>query len=84
MYSAVSVVGERGQITIPKLIRDAEGLKSKDKVLLRLEGNKITLEKLSTQTKGELMKEFYVKYAELNKQINDEWQYVSTEADELL
>ena len=84
MYSAVSVVGERGQITIPKLLRDAEGLKSKDKVLLRFEGNKITLEKLSKKTKDELMKEFYVKYADLNKQVNDEWKYVSREADELL
>ncbi len=81
MYESVSVVGERGQITIPKNIREKEGLKKKDKVIVKIEGNKIVVEKAqSKKEKEELMKEYYKKYAKLEEEVCEEWDTASTEA----
>lgn len=85
MYESITIVGERGQITIPKTIREKEGLKKKDKVIVKLEDGKIVVEKLlSKKVKEKLMKEYYIKYAKLNEKIAEEWKYVSKEADEML
>ena len=57
MYESVTVVGERGQITIPKTIREKEGLKKKDKVIVKIENDKIVVEKaLSKKEKENLRK----------------------------
>lgn len=85
MYESISVVGERGQITIPKTIRKIEGLKKKDKVMVKIEGGKIVVEKIiPKKQKEELMKEYYKKYAKLDEETEEEWKYASTEADRLL
>lgn len=85
MYESISVVGERGQITIPKTIRELEGLKAKDRVIVRVEGNKIVVEKaLVRKDKEKLMKEYYIKYAGLHKKINKEWEVVDREANRFL
>ena len=44
MYESESIVGERGQITIPKKIRDMEGIKANDTVVIKLEDDKIIVE----------------------------------------
>lgn len=85
MYESTSVVGERGQITLPKAIREKEGIRKRDRVIVRIENEKIVVEKLlGKKQKEALMKEFYVKYAKLNLEICDEWKYASTEADRFL
>lgn len=39
---------------------------------------------LSKEEKERLMKEYYRKYAKLDAEIEEEWKYVSKEADEML
>ena len=85
MYESITVVGERGQITIPKIIRDIEGIKAKDKVIVKIENEKIVVEKkLSKREKEKLMVEGYKKMAKLSLEIEDEWKFVSKEADAML
>ena len=70
MYESTAVVGERGQITIPKTIREKEGLKAKDKVIVKIENDRIIVEKsLSRKEKEDLMKEYYQKYGKLDKKL---------------
>ena len=85
MYESVVVVGERGQVTIPKDIRDKEGIKPKDKVIVKIEDDKVVVEKaLSKKQKEALMAEGYKKMAKADKEIEEEWKYVSKEADAML
>ena len=85
MYESVVVVGERGQVTIPKDIRDKEGIKPKDRVIIKIEDDKVVVEKaLSKKQKEELMIEGYKKMAQLDKEIEEEWKYASKEADAML
>jgi AbrB family looped-hinge helix DNA binding protein len=69
MVADVSIVGERGQITIPKIIRDNAGIESKDSMLIKYENGKITLEKFEEDNKKELLKEYYQKFAKRDKEI---------------
>jgi len=85
LYESVCVVGERGQITIPKAIREIEGVKPGEEVVVKIEEGRIVVEKkMSKKKKEELMKEFYIKYADLNEKIAEEWKHASKEADRLL
>ncbi|MBU2100046.1 AbrB/MazE/SpoVT family DNA-binding domain-containing protein [Candidatus Micrarchaeota archaeon] len=85
MYETIATVGERGQITLPKAIRDKEGLKSKDKVIVKIENNKIVVEKkLSKKGKEKLMIEGYKKMAARDLELEKEMRYMSKEADEML
>jgi len=81
VYESIAVVGERGQITIPKDIREIEKIKPKDRVIVRIENNKITVEKaFSKKQKEELMKEYYVRHAKENKELSEEMINASAEA----
>jgi AbrB family looped-hinge helix DNA binding protein len=85
MYESIAVVGERGQITIPKTIRKIENIKAKDKVTVKIENNKIVVEKyLSENQKEELMKEGYKRMAELSLELEEELGNAGREADEML
>ena len=85
MHESIAVIGERGQITIPKDIREKEGLKPKDKVIIKIKDNKIVVEKsLSKQEKEKLMIEGYKKMAKRDKEIAEEMKYVSREADAMM
>lgn len=85
MYESTTVVGERGQITIPKSIREIENIKPRDKVIVKIEDDRIVLEKqISKREKEKLIKEYYQKYYEFEKKINKEWEHVSKEADAML
>jgi AbrB family looped-hinge helix DNA binding protein len=85
VYESIAVVGERGQITIPKTIRKIENIKAKDKVTVKIENKKIVVEKyLSKKQKEELMKEGYKRVAELSLKLEEELRNVGKEADEML
>ena len=85
LYESVCVVGERGQITIPKAIRDLENVKAGEEVIVKIEGNKIVVEtRMSKKEKEKLMAEGYKKTAKLNLELCKEMENVSIEADRLL
>ena len=85
MYEGVCTVGERGQITIPKHIRKIRGIKAKDKVVIKMDGDKLLGEKTaSKKEKEKLLEEGYKKMASLDREIAEEWKFVSIEADRLL
>lgn len=82
MYESITVVGERGQITIPKIIREIEEIKAKDKVIVKIDYEKIVVEKVLNKKETEkLMLEGYKKMAKLDKEIEEEMNYVGKEAD---
>ncbi|MDO8634371.1 MAG: AbrB/MazE/SpoVT family DNA-binding domain-containing protein, partial [archaeon] len=79
------VVGERGQITIPKNIRDLGDIKPKDKVIVKIENDRIVVEKaLGKAEKEKLMVEGYKKMAKLGLELEEEMKHVSKEADAML
>ncbi len=85
MYEGISSVGERGQITLPKALRAAKGIKPKDKVIVKIEDERIVVEKaISRKEKEKLMVEGYRKLAALDLAIEDEMKHVSKEADRFL
>ncbi len=85
MYETVCTVGERGQVTIPKQIRKLQNIKPKDKVIMKIDGDKILVEKpLSKKEREKLMEEGYKKMAALDRELEEEWKFASTEADRLL
>lgn len=85
MYESIAVVGERGQITIPKTIREIEKIKPKDRVIVKIENDKIVVEKsLSRKQKEKLMIEGYKKTAKSDLEMEAEMRCASKEADEML
>lgn len=85
MYETITIVGERGQITIPKTIREIEGIEAKDRVIVKIENDKIVVEKtMNKKEREKLMIEGYKKMANLSLKIEDEWKYSSKESDEML
>ncbi|MEK6957931.1 MAG: AbrB/MazE/SpoVT family DNA-binding domain-containing protein [archaeon] len=85
MFENVCSVGERGQITLPKPVRDAKGIRPKDKVVVKIEGDRIIVEKaMGKKEKEKLIKEYYRKYSELENKIAKEWEHASKEADAML
>ena len=85
MYESITVVGERGQITIPKIIREKQGLGKKDKAIVKIENGRIIVEKaLSKKEREALMIEGYKKMAKTDKGLEKEMRYASKEADEML
>lgn len=82
MYQSVCTVGERGQITIPKHIRKMRGIKAKDKVVMKVDGEVIVLAKASTKKdKARLLEEGYKKMAAIDSQIEEEMKFAGTEAE---
>ncbi len=87
LYEHVSIIGERGQITIPKDIREVEGLKEKDRVIIKIEDNKIVIEKITTVQKKkqiELLKEGYKKLGKLSLEITKEFEHADKSANRFL
>ena len=85
MFESVTTVGERGQITIPKDIRNKEGIRPKDRVIVKIEDNKIVVEKAPGRLEKEkLMIEGYKRMAKTDEELTEEMGYVSQEADALL
>jgi AbrB family looped-hinge helix DNA binding protein len=85
VYETVCVVGERGQITIPKTIREISGLRKKDKVIVKMEGTSIVVEKKRSKKETEhLLKEYHREHGNLDLEIVREWDPASKEADAMI
>ncbi len=73
LYESIVIVGDRGQITIPKIIREKKGLRPRDKAIVKIEDEKIIVEKhYGKEEKEKLIKEYFKKYSEFEKQISKE------------
>lgn len=85
MFESICVVGERGQITLPKVIRQINGIKSKDKLIVRMDNERMVVEKfLDKNAKEKLMIEGYKKMAKKDLETSEEMKHVSVEADAML
>lgn len=74
-------VGERGQVTLPKDFREEFDISGGDEVEIRAESGKIVIERPVTQDD---MAAGYQARAEQVRDLNDEMEDVSREADEYL
>ena len=60
MYESYAVVGERGQITLPKIIREKANIKSKERLIVKIENNSVLIEKEENlNKKNKLMEKGY-------------------------
>jgi len=85
LFESICVVGERGQITLPKVIRQINGIKGKDKLIVKMENEKMVVEKfLDKKAREKLMIEGYKKFAKRDLEICKEWEHVTKEADAML
>ena len=85
MFEKIVCVGERGQVTIPKEVRDQEGIKPKDKILFQRKNGKNMFKKIISKNELEKqIKEYYVKYSDFEEKLTEDWKYASKEADEML
>jgi len=74
-------VGDRGQVTIPKGLREAFGIEGGDEVVVHEESNKIVIEKPVSEAD---LAEGYRRRAERDGQLAEELAGVSREADDHL
>ncbi|TKX78894.1 AbrB/MazE/SpoVT family DNA-binding domain-containing protein [Halorubrum sp. SD626R] len=74
-------VGERGQVTLPKELREKLGIHGGDEVLVHEEDGKITIEKPLSR---EELAEGYRRRAAESEALAEEMDGVSREADEYL
>jgi len=74
-------VGERGQVTIPKELRERFGIKGGDDVVIHEEAGKLVIERSITR---EELAAGYRQRAQRTHELANELEGVSTEADELL
>lgn len=74
-------VGERGQVTIPKALRDRFGIRGGDEVVIHEERGKLVIEPPVTR---EDLAEGYRRRAQRDREISAELDGISTEADEQL
>ena len=85
MSEGYTIVGQRGQITIPKEIRDKLNFKEKDKLLVKLKENNLTVEKISTKKDFEkLMIEGYKTLSKINQETLDDFNAVDNETENLI
>lgn len=81
MGSETRKVGARGQVTIPKELRERLGIHGGDEVVVREEEGKIVIE---ASVLEERLAEGYRRRAETAKDLEEEMAEVSREADESL
>ena len=71
-------VGKRGQVTIPKELRERFGIKGGDDVVIREEAGKLVIERSVTR---EELAEGYRQRAQRTRELESELEGVSTEAN---
>ena len=74
-------VGERGQVTLPKELREDFGISGGDELEFRVEGDKIVIKKPVSR---EDLAEGYRARAERDREIAEEFEGASREADDYL
>ncbi|WP_049934441.1 AbrB/MazE/SpoVT family DNA-binding domain-containing protein [Haloplanus natans] len=74
-------IGERGQVTIPKELRERFGIKGGDDVVIHEEAGKLVIERPVTR---EELAEGYRQRAQQTSELADELEGVSTEANDHL
>jgi AbrB family looped-hinge helix DNA binding protein len=74
-------VGERGQVTLPKDLREQLGIHGGDDVVVREEEERIVIEKPVTR---EDLAEGYRRRSDRSRKLAEEWQGTSREANERL
>jgi len=74
-------VGERGQVTIPKELRERFGITGGDEVVIHEDGGKLVIERPLTH---EELAEGYRQRAQQSRELAEEFEGVSKEADEHL
>lgn len=74
-------VGKRGQVTIPKKLREQFGITGGDDVVIREEAGKLVIERSVTR---EELAEGYRRRARRTRELADELEGVSAEANEHL
>ena len=74
-------IGERGQVTIPKELRERFGLTGGDDVVIREEAGKLVIDRPLTR---EELAEGYRRQAERTRELADELECVSAEANDHL
>lgn len=74
-------VGERGQVTIPKRLRDQFGIQAGDHVVIQAESGKLVIEQPVTK---EDLAEGYRQRANRDRELAEELAGVSSEATEYL
>jgi AbrB family looped-hinge helix DNA binding protein len=81
MGSETRTVGERGQVTIPKEIRERLGIMGGDEIVVREEDGRVIIEQ---HTVRERLAEGYRNRAARDRRLDREMADVSAEADETL
>ncbi|WP_433632098.1 AbrB/MazE/SpoVT family DNA-binding domain-containing protein [Halomicrococcus sp. NG-SE-24] len=76
-------VGDRGQVTIPKWIREQEDIHGGDEVVVERDDGQIVIRKAS-DVDDDTLADAYRDHADDARRINDEWQNASREADDRL
>ncbi|WP_227380637.1 AbrB/MazE/SpoVT family DNA-binding domain-containing protein [Haladaptatus halobius] len=76
-------VGDRGQVTIPKWIREQENIHGGDEVVVERDNGQIVIRKADSVDDDDLA-QAYRDHAEEARRINDEWEGVSSEANDSL
>jgi AbrB family looped-hinge helix DNA binding protein len=85
MYKGYTVVGQRGQITIPKEIRKKIKIKEKDKLLVTLKANNLIIKKIVYDKEiNALMVEGYKKMAAIDKETVNDFENVDSEANDYI
>ena len=77
MEISVSQVSSKGQVTIPKEIREALGITEGDRVIFETDGNHVTLRKVSGEKLSQILtlrKPWNIKSLDYQKELRDEWR----------
>lgn len=74
-------VGERGQVTLPKKLREQLGIHGGDDVVVHREEDRIVIEKPITRDD---LAEGYRRRADRDRELAEEWKGASREANEQL
>lgn len=77
MIIGTSIISEKGQVTIPKEIRDKLGIVQGDRLVFDLNGDKIIIKKTRTNKISEILKlqkPWKINSVEFQRTLRDEWE----------
>lgn len=77
MIIGTSVISEKGQITIPKEIRDRLGIVQGDRLIFNLEENEIIIRKSGTNKISEILekqKPWKIGSVKFQRNLREEWE----------